>query len=247
MKKIYKILGSIILIALFVFAGIKAPSRGRDDKGNLEVSTNLGIEELAQPDMQNYQLITSMPGKGVYVYGKKLQGKPYFDEVLIKTPRAQREFNWKATLKDPRLFIGDITGSGQDSIVLIFITAYGTGFIDSKVHVVDMPLTKEIPVEDPSLAARRLITANVVGQEIVFKTGGREYRVKPKVGAAGIQRELANLYYGSIVNYGVENNKLRSTVTVETPYNIFLGEFTLEYNYKDGKLVPEVVNFISLG
>lgn len=246
MKKNYKSICSVVLIGLAVFIGVKTLSEVGIHKSNIRASTNLGISEFIQPELQNYQLITSIPARGVSAYGKKLAGKPYFEQVLIKTPAAQREFNWKATMKNPRLFLADITGSGKESIVVIFVTAHGTGFVESQAHVVDMGLTKEIALEAPSTAVRRLVTPSVQGQEILFKAGGKEYRVRPKVGAGGIQREYSNLYYGSIVNYEVENNKLKATVTVETPYNIFLGEFALEYTYRDGRLVPEIVNFIGL-
>lgn len=246
MSKKYKSILSAALMSLIVFTVINTAPKAAILNNNRVINTNLGISELIQPELQNYQLITSVPAKGIFIYGKKLEGKPYFEQVLVKTPISQRKFNWKATMKNPRLYLADITGSGRESIVAIFVTAIGTGFLESQAHVVDMALTREIAVEDPSQAAERLITSSVQGQEIVFHSGGKEYRVKPKAGAAGIQGEHSSLYYGSIVNYGVINNKLKATVTVETPYNKFLGEFTLEYNFRNGRLVPEVVNFISL-
>lgn len=238
MFKKNKIIQGVVFLLLIIFSGTVIVPKN--------VGAKAGDFDYTQPEMQNYQLITSIPVKGVFVYGKKLDGEQYFNQVLIKTPAAQREFNWKATMRNPRLNLADITGSGQESIIIVFVTGVGTGFLRSEAHVVDMALTKEIPVEDARAAAGRLITSNIQGQEIVFTAGGKEYRVKPKVGAAGIEREFGNLYYGSIVNYEIVNNKLRSTVTVETPYNRFLGEFTLEYTYKNGRLVPQVVNFISL-
>lgn len=246
MKPIYKSIMSITLVALIVFIGIKTVPEALNYRDKAEVTTDFKVNEPVQPDLQNYQLIMSMPAKGVFVYGKKLDSKPYFQQILVKTPTAQKEFNWKGTTKNPRLILADITGSGKENIIIVFVTAYGTGFSESQIHILDMNLTKEIPVEDPVSAAQRLITSSVQGQELVFKAGGKEYRVRPKVGAGGIQRQYSNLQYGSIVSYAVENNKLMATVTVETPYNIFLGEFTLVYTYRDGKLVPQVVNFISL-
>lgn len=246
MKTIYKTIGSVILIVLFVFAGIKISPEVLKNKGKVKVSAGSAVNGIMQPDIQNYQLIVSVPAKGVFVYGKKLDGRPYFNQVLVKTPETQKEYNWKATTKNPRLVLADITGSGKENIIIIFITAYGTGFTESHAHILDMSLTKEIPFEDPSAAAQRLVGTSIEGQEIVFRAGGKEYRVRPRVGAGGIQKEYSNLQYGSIVNYTVENNRLKATVTVETPYNTFLGEFALEYTFKNGKLTPEVVNFISL-
>lgn len=246
MKIIYKLIGSIILIIFIIFIGLKTFPEAASHRGEVKTTIEYRLDLSVQPELQNYQLIVSNPTRGVFVYGKKLDGKQYFNQILVVTPVSQKEFNWKGSTKNPRLILSDVTGSGQENIVIIFVTAYGTGFTESQVHILDMALTKEIPVENPVSAAQRLITPSVQGQKIVFSAGGKEYRVKPKVGAGGIQRQYSNLQYGSIVSYAVENNKLMATVTVETPYNIFLGEFTIVYTYRDGKLVPQVMNFISL-
>lgn len=246
MKKICKLIASIMLMVLIAGADAMPALSAANYMGKATINTNLGIDKFIQPEMQGYKLIVSAPEKGVFVYGKKIDDKPYFEKVLVKTPVSQREFNWKATTKNPRLTIADVTGSGQENIVVVFITAYGTGLIESQVHVTDMALMREIPVEDAVEASQRLIKSSVQGQDIVFNAGGREYRVRPRTGAGGVQREYSNLSYGSIVSYVVENNRLKSTVTVGTPYNPFLGEFTLVYTYRDGRLVPQVVNFISL-
>lgn len=238
MFKKNKLIKGVVFLLLVIFTGMLTVPRGAGAK---IIGAN-----YSQPELQNYQLIVSVPAKGVFVYGKKIAGRPYFEQVLVKTPSAQREYNWKATMWNARLSLADVTGTGQESIVIVFVTGRGTGFLRSEAHVIDMALTKEIPVEDARAAANRLIKSSIQGQDIVFAAGGKEYRVKPKVGAAGIEREHNSLYYGSIVNYEVVNNRLRATVTAETPYNRFLGEFTLEYTFKDGKLVPHVVNFIGL-
>lgn len=246
MKTFNKLIVSIIFTALILFMGIKFPAEAKEYSCNLKVIFRFKANELVQPELQNYKLIASVPAKGVFVYGKKLDDRPYFEQVLVKTPTAQREFNWKVTTRDLRLVLSDITGDGQEELVLISVTAYGTGFIETKTHVTDMSLKREIPVEDPVEASQRLIKPSIQGQEIVFSADGKEYRVKPKTGAGGIQREFSNLSYGSIVSFAVENNRLKATVTVGTPYNPVLGEFALVYSYSGGKLVPNVVNFISL-
>jgi hypothetical protein len=213
-------------------------------RGKIEVNKEYESEKVIQPEQEGYVLITSRPGDGVFVYGKKQDGLSYFQQVLIKTRTAQKVFNWKATKKNPVLMLADVTGSGKNDIVLIFTTAFGTGFYESQIHVVDMGLTGEIPVENPIVSAQRLIKASVQGEEIVFNAGGRTYRVKPSVGSEGIQAEYSGLQYGNIVNYSIENSRLRAAVMVSTLSNSYLGEFILVYSYEEGRLVPRVTSFI---
>jgi hypothetical protein len=248
MKNIWKIVGTTLLVVLFIalFTGIALESF-KDNENAVRVSRNLNEQgKLNQPEIPGYQLIVSNPDKGVAVYGKKLDSQPYFEQVLVKTDSAQRVFNWKASTKNPRLMFANITGSGEEYEVIIFVTAYGTGILDSEIHVLDKSLTKEIPVEKPEVAARRLIRSRGEGQEIVFTAGRQEYRVKPSIGPAGIAQELKNLQYGSVVNYNVVNNKIYATVSVQTNPSVILGEFTLLYTFTGGKLVPQVTNFKKL-
>lgn len=239
-RRIY-VITSVVVLAMLVYSGVKII--GQLDK--VKVNANY-TEVVSQPDLPGYQLIISSTEKNVFVYGKKIPGRPYYEQVLVKSGTKQKEFDWKASAKSPKLDFANVTGSGQDNIVVVFVTSYGTGLLETQAHVVDSTTLYEILFEDAATAVKRLVTASVQGDEILFKTDGKEFRVKPKVGAGGIQKQFSNLYYGSIVNYVVENNKLKSTITVETPYNTFLGEFTIVYSYKNRKLVPEIVNFISL-
>lgn len=229
MKNIWKGLFGVLIIALLVMGGIRFMERGA-----LRASTK------SAPEIPGYELITSKPNKGLYVYGKLGQSKSYFNEVLVKTPRGQKTFKWKASTKNPGLFSADIEGKGEDDVVLVFVTAYGTGIYESDIHVLDMGLLKEIPVENPKTAAKKLITSRVQGQEVIFTSGGREYRAKLS-GSPGA--DYKNLLYGGVVIYNVENNKIIATVTVQDNALSFIGEFTLTYSYINGKLVPQVTGF----
>lgn len=248
MQNKLKIIGTTLIITLLItLCTGTILERFHNNDNYLKVSKNFNVQSnLFQPELPGYQLIISNPVKGVYVYGKKLDSQPYFEQVLVKTKTAQRLFNWKASTKNPRLMFANITGGGAEYEVIIFVTGYGTGILESEIHVLDRTLTKEIPVEKPETAAQRLIKSRIEGQEIVFNAGGKDYRVSPRIGAGGISQQLKNLQYGSVVNYNVVNNRIYATVSVQTSPSYVLGEFTLMYSYSGGKLVPQVVNFRKL-
>lgn len=236
MKNNWKRVVGVLIIVLLVMAGI----RYSEGDALRTSGAKQGQSLVNAPAIPGYELISSDPAKGVSVYGKIGESKTYFNEVLVKTNKGEKAFKWKASTKNPGLWIADIEGKGLDDIVMTFVTAYGTGLYESDIHVVDMGLAKEIPVENPKTAARRLITSRVQGQEIIFTAEGKEYRVKPS-GAPGT--DYNNLYYGSVVIYSLENNKIKATVTVQDSLLSFIGEFTLTYTYKDGRLVPQVTGF----
>lgn len=246
MKKTWRVVTSVILIAFAIIGFGKFTGEEIRYRVKSYLKTNKDYKEqrvMNQPEVPGYQLLASNTARGVYVYGKKLDSAQYFNQILVKTKTSQKQFNWTATARSPVLTFADVTGSGEENIVIIFITAYGTGLLKSDVHIVNMSLTREIPVDDPVTAAQRLITSRIEGQEIVFRAGGKEYRVRPIVGAGGIQGEYKNLEYGNVVTYRVEGNRLIATVGVQTNPFAFLGEFTLVYSYRGGRLVPQVMNF----
>jgi hypothetical protein len=105
MKPIYKSIMSITLVALIVFLGIKTVPEALNYRDKAEVITEFMVNEPVQPDLQSYQLIMSVPAKGVLVYGKRLDSKPYFQQILVKTPTAQRELIGKALRKIQGLYL----------------------------------------------------------------------------------------------------------------------------------------------
>jgi hypothetical protein len=236
MKNIWKSLVGVLVIALLIIGGIRYT-----EQEALRVNGTKEDQSLQKaPQIPGYELITSKPEKGVYVYGKIGQSRTYFNEVLVKTPQGQKTFKWKASTKNPGLWVADVEGKGVDDVVMVFITAYGTGLYESEIHVLDMGLIREIPIEDPRLAAKGLITSRVQGQQIIFTAGGKEYRAGLG-GASGA--DYKNPLYGSVVIYNLENNRIIATVTVQNNALSFIGEFTLTYSYKNGRLVPQVTGF----
>lgn len=249
MKRTWRVGVSLVLIALLAAGFTKYTGEEIRNRIKNYLNTSKNYKEqgtIKQPEIPGYQLLASNAARGVYVYGKKLDSAQYFNQVLVKTKTAQKQYNWTATTRNPVLVFADLTGNGQGEIVTIFVTAFGTGLLKSDVHVVNMGLTKEIPVEKAGAAAQRLITSRVEGQQIVFAAGGREYRVRPRIGAGGIQAEYKNLEYGNVVTYRVEGSRLIAAVGVQTNPFAYLGEFTLVYTYRGGRLVPQVTSFRQL-
>jgi hypothetical protein len=126
MRRYWKLMVYIILV-VFLISGctnINPKDRKYNRENTMEVDRSSNDAKAAiQPELQGYQLIASNSAKGIYIYGKKIDSKPYFNKVLVKTRTAQREFDWKATTKNPLFYLSDITGSGEDSIVVIFVTS----------------------------------------------------------------------------------------------------------------------------
>lgn len=248
MKRISKTFLTFILISLLIKESAAALSvDALYPMAFTAVKSTIMLENAnkKQPEIPGYHLIAGNPNRGVFVYGRKIDNEPYYNQVLVKTRTSQKLFNWKATDKDPGLMFSDLTGSGKDNIIIVFVTAYGTGYYQTQMHVLDSEGKQEIPYENPVLAAKRLIKAGTQGQNIVFKSENREFKTRLPMGEKNINEEIQNLQYGSIVNYSMENNRLKAIVSVQTNPNYILGEFTMLYDYQDGKLTPHVTAFKS--
>ncbi len=189
-----------------------------------------------------YKLIVGSEGKGVYVYGKVIDNLPYYNQVLVKTPNGEKTFNWKASERDPILIVQDISESGKDQVIMVFVTAFGTGAYESQVHVIDKALN-EIQVDNPVEVVRANVKTSIVDQDVIFRTGDKEFRVKPAAGILSPEEALRNLQYGSQVTFSVKNNKLASGVSAQISPNSILGQFVLEYSYENGRFVPKIVDF----
>jgi hypothetical protein len=191
---------------------------------------------------KGYKLIVSNPEKKVYVYGKLVDNLPYYNQVLVKTPGGEKTYNWKASERDPILIVQDISESGKAQVIIIFVTAFGTGAYESQIHVLDKSFG-EIPVENPVDVVKANVKASIIGQDVVFRTGDKEFVVKPVGGILSPEEALRNLEYGSQVTFSVKDNKLASGVSAQISPNSILGQFVLEYNYINNRFVPKIVDF----
>ena len=191
---------------------------------------------------EGYKLIVGNEAKRVYVYGKIVDNQPYYNQVLVKTPNGEKVFNWKASERNPILIVEDISESGKEQVIIAFVTAFGTGAYESQVHVLDKSLN-EIPVDNPVDVVENNVKASIIGQEVVFKVGDKEYRVRPATGIPSPEEALRNLQYGSQVTFSVMNNKLVSGVSAQISPNSILGQFLLEYSYENNRFIPRIIDF----
>lgn len=191
---------------------------------------------------QGYKLIESNPEKKVYVYGKVIDNLPYYNEVLVKTPEGEKTFNWKASDRNPILIVDDISHSGKEQVIIVFVTAYGTGAYESQIHVLDQSL-KEITVVNPVEAVKANVKTSIIGEEVVFRTKDKEFRAKPAGGIKSPEEALKNLEFGNEVTFDVKDNKLAAGVSAQVSPGSILGQFVLVYDYANGKFVPKIVDF----
>lgn len=191
---------------------------------------------------EGYKLIVSKPEKNVYVYGKVVDNLPYYSEVLVKTPEGEKAFNWKASDKNPILIVDNITETDKEQVIIVFVTAYGTGAYESQIHVLDKSLN-EIPVENPVGVVKSNVKTSIIGQEVVFRTKDKEFRAKPAGGITSPEEALKNLEFGNEVTFDVKDNKLAAGVSAQVSPNSILGQFVLVYSYANNKFVPQIVDF----
>jgi hypothetical protein len=132
--------------------------------------------------------------------------------------------------------------AGMAQVIIIFVTAFGTGAYESQVHVLDKSFG-EIPVENPVDVVMANVKTSIVGENVVFRIGDREFVVKPVGGILSPEEALKNLQFGSQVTFTVKDNKLASGVSAQISPNSILGQFVLEYNYVNNRFVPKIVDF----
>lgn len=191
---------------------------------------------------QGYKLIESNQEKKIYVYGKVVDNLPYYNEVLVKTPEGEKTFNWKASDRNPILIVNDISHSGKEQVIIVFVTAFGTGAYESQIHVLDNSLN-EITVVNPVEAVKANVKTSIIGDEVVFRTKDKEFRAKPAGGILSPEEALKNLEFGNEVTYTVKDNKLASGVSAQVSPNTILGQFVLVYSFANNRFVPQIVDF----
>ena len=177
----------------------------------------------------------------VALYPANLPDQATFRGIRVFWGDRSRNFEeWTNSAFDtfsPQLWVTDVTGDGENEIVIELITDHGTGYRRSELHVLDAHL-EEIPVADPVHAARTALEyeleLNDDGRTYTFRVNGDEQTVAYQDSEAGYWFESP--YLGNVVQYRVQDHVVYAEVPVQISPGLFPIDTVIRYDYVDGML-----------
>lgn len=204
---------------------------------NIKYDGKAGVVEVSD----RMKVIWEDKSKGIKLSGS-LRENGMYERIRISTPSFSRNLSIESfNGRDPQVITADLTGDGEEEIIVITNIGYGTGLSLSDLIVLDAH-GEIILHEDPLIAMMKQFTGRVTEQEVEVNMNGKV----TKISKAQIEAEPSHLFgpgIGSILYYSVENNTLHARAAVQISPAEFIGDLQMSYVYKNGVLQAGQASF----
>ncbi|GMK37473.1 hypothetical protein PCCS19_05270 [Paenibacillus sp. CCS19] len=160
--------------------------------------------------------------------------------VTVKIGENSKHFSWSNVTNDsyyPQIIREDLDQDAEPEIVIILTQGYGTGVLDSEVHVLEEDFT-EFEVQDPIAVVKEELKSTVSSKDgkktytLTYKdnTITKEYKDED----AGMWFDEAAI--GNIVTYRVDNQHLIAEVSAQASPGLFVANVEAAFEAKNNKL-----------
>ncbi|WP_291570966.1 hypothetical protein [Clostridium sp. UBA4548] len=234
MKKGLKVLVTCCAISI-VFAGCQ--SKNEDSGSSMPVNNSISSAAANVPE--GYKAIGEIREKNIYLFGKEGE-KAGYEKIIVQGNGSKKEFDWKSVRNTPTIALCDLNNDGKEELIIILTTGYGTGFLEQKIHVVNLENMSEYEVKSPVDIARSNIKVSLCSEKVIFSLNEKEvsYSIKDKIKTTA-EEEFKNLTYGTFIMYYLEDNKIKAKIDAAISPNFSLAEFEITYKYSEEGFIPE--------
>lgn len=203
---------------------------------------NAYTDQAPQPKDVVLNLLAKDPEHGVSLYATKQIQSTFQDMMLIYGERSRTFEQWTNSANEnfyPKLWVTDVTGDGENEIVIELSLRHGTVYLEPELHVLDAEL-EEIPVGDPVLAVQSALEYTLEFHEdsrtYTFRVNDTQHTFTYKEDHPLYWFEAP--YMCNVVQYRVQDHVIYSEIPVEIAPGLFPIYATIRYDYVDGMFMP---------
>jgi hypothetical protein len=190
-------------------------------------------------------IIASLPENHTFLYALK-QTAEHYDPLLLEVNGNFKVFPWKQTTNQtfpPQLMFRDLNRDGNEELIVLLKTAAGSGVYVWEAHVLNGDNLEETAVQDPLSILKQKVKTKMTSETIEIVTDGKQTTVKK----ANVQFEPAQLFaevgFGSIITFHVQDNELLAVVPAQISPSGFIGEIIITYTFKDNTYQARTIDF----
>ncbi|MDR0267020.1 hypothetical protein [Paenibacillus sp.] len=226
----------VILSATSIFTFAKDNSIKPSPSAEGTVTANKAPNnQLTSVNIPSEEMIAESDDKTVHITGIKTD-EGIFGQLKIITSvfsSSAPGYNVSNPTYAPQIISEDLNGNGQQEVVVILTTGYGTGVYQSNVVVYNSEGTR-VPVEDANTAFLKQFSGNFSDQGLELNVQGQHYEVPYSFILSDHAHLDARPQIGSIMQYTVEDGVLTATTGVQISPSEFVGDLKLKYSFKNG-------------
>jgi hypothetical protein len=208
-----------------------------------EGKTKVNYANNAQPQQLQIKLNN---GNIVLIADLDSQYREYRN-FRIKIGNIEKRFNWRSIGSisfAPSMRLIDLGNDKNAGVAIFLVESQGTGVFIENVHVIKIDEFKEIPVESPLSIIQKHVKTQSTNDSIIIDIDGNKVVLdKSYLNKLGISNPVQKLVYEYHIVYGTQNNSLFAEVGVSNENLTYIGNFHIDYTYKDEMLTMLRINF----
>lgn len=208
------------------------------------LASSLYIAVAATPEQT---VVAKLDKENITIYAKEKDGL-FQDFKIDFRGDIYSRFSWINVTNPayaPQIYYADINKDGKNELIIILTKGYGTGVLDQEVHVfhIDTNRFEEVLVDQPMAIINKNVKASLTPSKAEIIIGKKRYviNVKELKLLPGIM--FNEIYFGSIINYGVNNNQLIATLHPQFSPGAFVGSVIITYEYRDKMYEVKSIEF----
>lgn len=187
--------------------------------------------------------IASISDQNVFLYSLTEKDGMYND-LLLKVKNNEIQTNWRNTMSEhlPIIEIRDLNNDNKNELIIILTEGYGTGFLQQKIHILDLNNLAEYLIKSPMEIIRNNVKAEITLENMAKLSYDKKIiNIDLNDFFVGAKKEI---YFGEILSYEITENKLKAFVSVQVnDKSSVIGTFKITYSINENEFVKNKIEF----
>ena len=151
----------------------------------------------------------------------------------------------------PRILYNDLNQDETKDLTIVLTKGYGTGALDSEVHVLNKTQTnigeiyEEVLVDNPIAIILKNVKIKLTQHEAVVSIGDKTTEIDIEKFQIPPDHLFNDVAFGSIVKFDVVDNHLVASVGGQITPAMFIGSIEINYEFKDKMYQAKKIEFKS--
>ncbi|APH04162.1 hypothetical protein [Bacillus weihaiensis] len=151
----------------------------------------------------------------------------------------------------PRILNNDLNQDENKDLTIVLTKGYGTGVLDSEVHVLNKSQTnigeiyEEVLVDNPIAIILKNVKTKLTQHVAVVSIGDKNTVINIEKFQIPLDHLFKDVAFGSIVKFDVVDNHLVASIGAQITPAMFIGTIEITYEFKDKMYQPKKIKFKS--
>lgn len=220
------------------------------------ISIYFNSQSVAKAMPDSKKIVSKSEEANVILYATEMDRKnSMYEGFEMKMNGGTRFFPFWINVTNPtyapKILFNDLNHDGKKDLIFVLTKGYGTGVLDSEVHVLHNIQTNigenyhEVLVDNPIAVILKNVKTKLTQHEVKVKINGKitvinidKFQILP-------EHLFNDVGFGSIIKYDVVNHQLVASIPAQITPAMFLGTIEITYEFQDNMYQAKKIEYKS--